>query len=323
MKRRRLAQELGWMVAYAVPLSILGTVAANLQSAPAGSPNVGAARARPVVPEAATPTSPRPAKTGAPLSEVLASAPPQPGSAPVDPVELATFEPTREDPCSASELPAVEASTVAERFFGDTSRPVVALTFDDGPSRENTPRILEVLARYEVPATFFVLGRRAEAMPDLLTDIVQDGHELANHGFSHTSLRSLWKSQIRDEVCRTSAAIEGQTGLRPALFRPPFGRYAPSAIPLVGGLNMSFVLWSVDSHDWELDDPQVIASKVIDAAHPGSIVLLHDRESVTVHALPAIITGLRQRGFELVTVSNATGLDAYVDSSAASSVDGT
>jgi peptidoglycan/xylan/chitin deacetylase (PgdA/CDA1 family) len=138
----------------------------------------------------------------------------------------------------------------------------------------------------------------------------ESGHELGNHAFSHRSLRSLWATQIRDELSTTNAAISDVIGRQPALFRPPFGRYAPSALTIIGELGMNVVLWSVDAFDWNRE-PAAIAAAVVHEPGPGDIVLLHDRTSRTVHALPAIIRGLRERGFELVTVSELTGLPAY------------
>ena len=113
---------------------------------------------------------------------------------------------------------------------------------------------------------------------------------------------------IRDEICRTDDAVEAAAGVRPALFRPPFGRYAESAVPLVGGLGHHFVLWSVDGADWETEDEAVVAQTIVGKARPGSIILLHDREPVTARALPSIIAGLREKGLEIEKVSTAAGL---------------
>lgn len=188
-------------------------------------------------------------------------------------------------------------------FSETTTSKRIALTFDDGPSRENTPRVLKVLRRADAHATFFVLGDRAERMPDVLAAVHEDGHEIGNHGFSHTSMRSLWKSQIREEVCRTHRAVEAATGQRPTLLRPPFGRYAPSAVPLAGGLGYDLVLWTVDAADWKTRDATAMAQSVVRSARPGAIILMHDREARSVEALPMILAGLKRRGFEVVAVS--------------------
>ncbi len=196
----------------------------------------------------------------------------------------------------------------------DTERSEVALTFDDGPSRSFTPRVLRTLAFHDVEATFFMLGERVEKMPDIAQAVVLAGHEIGNHTWSHPSMPSLWKSQIRDEVCQTNEVIQSATGLRPTLFRPPFGRFAPSAVPLLGALGFDFILWSADGGDWDVDDPQLIADRIVRDAKPGSIILLHDSKALTVEALPLVIAGLRGRGFSIVPASELVGLDPYQES---------
>ncbi len=204
-------------------------------------------------------------------------------------------------PCDTPVATLAGLDVVAQpRYGGTTDRRVVALTFDDGPSAENTPSVLHTLRHKDAPATFFVLGERVEKMPALTARIAAEGHELANHTWSHASLSSLFKSQLQDEVCRTAAAIESASGQRPTRFRPPFGRFPDSALPILGGLGQDVVLWTVDGNDWEHEDPEALAQSVVRAARPGSIILLHDREALTARALPSIIGGLRARGFEIV-----------------------
>lgn len=219
------------------------------------------------------------------------------------------------DPCDLEleALREVDPASVPQLFFGPTDDKVVALTFDDGPSPTYTPRVLRTLAHYDIQATFFMLGERVDKMPELTNAVVDAGHELGNHTWSHPSMRSLWKSQIREEVCGTTEAIRRATGLRPTLFRPPFGRFAPSAVPLLGALGFDFILWSADGADWDVEDPQRIAKSVVDEAKPGSIILLHDSKAITVEALPLVISGLKARGFSIVPVSELVGLDPYLE----------
>mgnify|MGYP001441879256 CR=1 FL=1 len=202
-----------------------------------------------------------------------------------------------------------EATVVKEVFFGDGDRPLVALTFDDGPNPATTRKLLHVLHEYGVPATFFVLGDRASKWPKLLADIRNDGHELGNHSWSHGSLRAMVPAQIRDELDDTNAAIARVTGATPGLFRPPFGRYAPSSLPIVAERGMNYVLWSVDGLDWGSEADE-IAHRVVADTHSGDIVLLHDATPKTAEALPAIIRGLRAKGLGFATVSDLTGLPA-------------
>jgi peptidoglycan-N-acetylglucosamine deacetylase len=189
-----------------------------------------------------------------------------------------------------------------EFFSGPRDRPRIALTFDDGPSRENTPRVLEVLAEQDAVATFFVLGDRVAREPGIVEAIARGGHEIGNHTRTHGSMRSMFPSEIEAEIDDTNRAIEEAAGVRPTLFRPPFGRYAPTAVPLVARRGMDLVLWTLDSEDWS-EDAEHVAEHVVERARAGDIVLLHDRGPVAARALPRIVQGLRARGFALVTVS--------------------
>lgn len=197
-------------------------------------------------------------------------------------------------------------------YRGDTSRPRVALTFDDGPSPTVTPGVLEVLREHGVRATFFVLGEPAERYPDTLRAIVEAGHELGNHGWSHTSFRSLFPSQIDGELDRTADRIEAVGGARPRLVRPPFGRFPESSVALAARRGEDFVLWSVDGGDTERSAGRPaldIANAVVRGAEPGAIVLLHDRNPTTLRALPLILGGLDRKGLQVVPVSELLDLD--------------
>jgi peptidoglycan/xylan/chitin deacetylase (PgdA/CDA1 family) len=217
--------------------------------------------------------------------------------------------PPEADPADPSTLQRAEREATATRevFFAPGDVPSVALTFDDGPSEGNTTRILEVLRRHGVHATFFMLGERAHKMPELVAEVAAAGHDIGNHSWSHGSLRSMLPSQIETELDDTNAAVAAVTGTTPGLFRPPFGRYAPSSLPIVAARGMNFVLWSVDAEDWGSEADEIAARVVADTG-PGDIVLLHDRTAATAAALPQIIVGLRAKGLQLVTVSELTGL---------------
>lgn len=198
-------------------------------------------------------------------------------------------------------------------YHGDTSRPRIALSFDDGPSPTVTPGVLEVLREHGVRATFFVLGDPADRYPDTLRAIVAAGHELGNHGWSHTSFRSLFPSQIEAELDRTADRIEALGGARPRLVRPPFGRFPESSVALAARRGEDFVLWSVDGGDTERSadagrSALDIANEVVRSAEPGAIVLLHDRNPTTLRALPLILGGLDRRGLEVVPVSELLDL---------------
>jgi peptidoglycan/xylan/chitin deacetylase (PgdA/CDA1 family) len=231
---------------------------------------------------------------------------------PADPITLVAAQPS--PPPHPSRPPALQLTpppppqppAVRVIFQGPSDANRIALTFDDGPSAELTPRVLDVLQHYDVHSTFFVLGRRAGQNPDVLRRIASEGHELGSHGWSHRSFRGLFHSQIREELADTAALIEEASGGRPRLLRPPFGTYADSATTIFEDMGLDVVLWTIDSRDWD-DDPAKTVETIVRKARPGSIVLLHDSEVATLRALPQIIGSLQSRGFELVTVSELIG----------------
>lgn len=189
----------------------------------------------------------------------------------------------------------------------------IALTFDDGPSR-TTPAILDVLDTYGVRATFFVIGSWVEQLPEIVRDTAARGHELGNHTWTHVDAdRTRELATLRDEVARTNDVIEGVTGRRPVLMRPPYGsdpgRFARVAAEC--GLEAT-VLWSVQSFDWQDPDPESIVEQVLAEVEPGTIVLFHDGQSetndaqpraATLAALPTVLDGLRSNGYAFATVS--------------------
>lgn len=191
----------------------------------------------------------------------------------------------------------------------------VALTFDDGPSDEWTPAILDVLGEHGATGTFFVLGGAIAGREEVLRRAVAEGHELGNHLYSHRDPATLSAAELRDELEHTNALIETATGLAPAHFRPPYAatdvRVARAA--RAAGMRRT-VLRSIDPADWSEPDPDRIAEHVHSRARPGSIVCLHDalppREprglatrEPTVAALRALVPELVRRGFRLVTVT--------------------
>ncbi len=201
-----------------------------------------------------------------------------------------------------AEEPTEEPTSVPPSGEVDcTQTDCVAITYDDGPSAELTPQLLDTLARLQAPATFFLLGSNVEANPEIARRIVEDGHEVANHTWTHRDMVNLDADARAAELQDTNAAIEEATGVRPTLMRPPYGSANDE---VVTESDMVVVQWDVDSEDWSNRDAQTTTANVLDAVEPGSIVLLHDIHPSTIESAPDIIEGLRDAGYTLVTVSD-------------------
>lgn len=203
-----------------------------------------------------------------------------------------------------------------------TVEPVAALTFDDGPDPELTPRILEVLAEHGVQATFNLMGWNALRHPDLVRAVVAAGHELGNHTWTHQDLAFQSTLQTRRQLQRGREAIERTAGVRPRFFRPPRGNLTGSAIASAAELGYDVLLWSVTRGGAGVGTPASVVDHLVGTVAPGDVVALHDgigrgtfdpggpgahqlraRRLVEVQALPAAVEGLLGRGLRLVTVS--------------------
>lgn len=186
----------------------------------------------------------------------------------------------------------------------------VALTFDDGPSPEHTPRILDMLDEAKVKAAFFVIGRKAEAHPDVVRDILARGHAVGLHGFGHDRLFSLRSiAFVRDDLRRGAAVLEAITGERPSLFRPPIGHTNPRIAKAARELDLTVVGWSLRALDGiAAARPERVAERVKSRLDHGAIVLLHDaaerddREPASLGALPAILAEMRRKNLKGVRV---------------------
>ncbi len=190
-----------------------------------------------------------------------------------------------------------------------TRRGQIALTFDDGPDPEYTEKVVDALG--PARATFFVLGRNARRHPELVRATASVGHEIASHGFGHERLTRLTpRRTIADLEAGRDAVVEATQGMPPRYYRPPHGLFNLAAWCAAPRLGMARALWSISSRDWaDAATPESIATRVLDAAAPGKVVLMHDaggrsgRAAVTVRAIPLILEGLRGRGLEPVTLT--------------------
>jgi peptidoglycan/xylan/chitin deacetylase (PgdA/CDA1 family) len=193
---------------------------------------------------------------------------------------------------------------------GGLREPLVALTFDDGPSRY-TPRILDILDKYNVKATFFAIGKNVERYPDIARRIVSEGHVIGNHTYSHPFWAPMeTPGRIKSEVDQAEAAIQKTTGVSTNLFRPPHGWRSPWMAQMLKKYNYSVVTWTVSPDDWSGIGSDVVSKRVLAKTHSGAIILLHDgletkdnfQKDNTIQALPAIISELKIRGYRFVTV---------------------
>jgi peptidoglycan/xylan/chitin deacetylase (PgdA/CDA1 family) len=196
----------------------------------------------------------------------------------------------------------------------------VAITFDDGPNATATLGVRDVLDRYGVKATFFLVGKALDARPDIAQALLADGMLLGGHSYHHDQWR--WLDPRYPELQRTIDAFKRKLGLCPRYYRPPHGQRTPFMSVLLDRRHMKSVTWDVSAGDWATDDPALIASRVLRDVRPGSVILLHDGldgrvdadRSVIVAALPMILDGLRAKGLHPVRVDELVDQPAYVDS---------
>lgn len=198
-----------------------------------------------------------------------------------------------------------------EIFFlqGPTDQKRIALTFDDGPDSRFSNDVLDVLKQYNVPATFFLLGSKAVANPEIVKRMQNEGHVIGNHTYAHPNLvEEADLETLESEVTRTEDALNEIIGYRTKLFRPPYGFLYNELVEKLGDMNYYVIGWSVDSLDWQEDTPEDITSKVVDNIQPGSIILMHDGaessgdRTNTILSLQQIIPKLQEQGYEFVTV---------------------
>lgn len=180
----------------------------------------------------------------------------------------------------------------------DKSKRMIALTFDDGPNY-NTSKIIDVLNKYDIKATFFVLGNRAINNKDILRKMVDSGMEIGNHTYNHLLLTKYDENKIRSEIEDTSEVIYNATKKRPKLLRPSYGS-VNNKIKKVA--NMPIIIWDIDTLDWKYHNSKRITSRVVNKVRDGDIILMHDIYSASLNALSNIIPILQDNGYEFVTI---------------------
>lgn len=205
---------------------------------------------------------------------------------------------------AAGQAYAVPA-TVGAGWHDCTLMPCVAVTYDDGPSRF-TPAVLDAFAARDSVATFFVLGQNSVGAGAILSRMTAEGHEVENHTWNHPNLTTLTPAQVAAQVGDTSRVVSQGSGRPVQVFRPPYGEYTRATLAAAG---MAAILWDVDTNDYQRPPEDVLVARAVDGPRSGSIVLMHDIHEPTVLATPAIVDGLLDRGFSLVTVEQLFGGD--------------
>ncbi len=206
-------------------------------------------------------------------------------------------------------FPAPSSSKVSYSSC-NVEQPYIALTFDDGPHAQNTPRLLDLLKERKIRATFFLIGQNALEYPDIVKRIVAEGHEVANHSFTHPNLVSFSEVNLREQLEKTHQAVLKASGVSMRLMRPPYGSLSETQRRWVNAnFGYRVILWDVDPLDWKFRDSERVQNEILSKTHAGSIILTHDIHKTTVDAMPATLDALREKGFKFVTVSELLSMD--------------
>jgi polysaccharide deacetylase family sporulation protein PdaB len=192
-----------------------------------------------------------------------------------------------------------------------TEEKKVAISFDAAWGNEQTQTLIDVLNRYQVKSTFFVVGAWADKYPDSVKALAGAGHEVCNHSNTHPHMPKLTNAQMAAQLTDCNNKIKSLTGTAPILFRPPYGDYNNALIETTRSLNMYPIQWDVDSLDWKNPTPLEIVNRVTTSVKPGSIVLFHNGALNTPTALPQVIENLQGRGYQIVPVSQLIYKDNY------------
>ena len=217
---------------------------------------------------------------------------------------------------AAASMAGYQSMAPTGQWFGPTfaggvrGRKQIALTYDDGPNDPHTLKLLEVLAKHNVRATFFMIGRYVQQRPDIARDVAQAGHVIGNHTFTHPLLIFKSGAQTRTELVDCRQALDDAIGKHSNLFRPPFGGRRPATIRIARELGLQTVMWNVTGYDWNAPPAAMIEKKVERQMRGGDVILLHDGghralgadRAQTVIATDNLIQRYKDEGYEFVTV---------------------
>jgi peptidoglycan/xylan/chitin deacetylase (PgdA/CDA1 family) len=206
---------------------------------------------------------------------------------------------------AAAPSAGIYANWIGKRFQrGTAAGKMIALTFDDGPNPRTTPRVVEALKQAGATATFFWIGDMVAKNPSTAMLVKNAGFEFGSHSWSHKNLRALSADGARQEIISAQDVIEKTTGVRPHLFRPPYGNINVNVNKITQDDNLVMVMWAVDSDDWQAKMTQdKVFERITTEVHPGAIILMHDIQEKTVQVLPRLLADLKAKGYQFVTVS--------------------
>ena len=195
----------------------------------------------------------------------------------------------------------------------DTQEPKISISFDAAWGNDDTPRILEILAKHNVHATFFMTGGWVESYPDDVRAIYEAGHDLGNHSENHKQMSTLSADECKQEIQKVHDKVKELTGQDMILFRPPYGDYNDTLIDTANSLGYHVIQWDIDSLDWKDYGADNIVSRVVDNDHlgNGAIILMHNGAKYTPDALERVITGLQEKGYEIVPISQLIYKENY------------
>lgn len=236
------------------------------------------------------------AASGSGVHDIAASATPEPADTNMTPE--ATVDPEG----AAAEI-AVVPTLPPEAISTPQPKPrskAVALTFDDGPSTENTPKVLEILKQYNAHATFFIVGNRAAAGAEILKQEIAQGCEIGNHSWDHTNLAKLSMKKVNKQYDKTADLVKKLVGYDIKLLRPPYGAISQK---MRDKLKHPMVLWNVDTLDWKTKKPKAILKQVKKTVKDGDIILMHDIHPTTAEALKTVLPWLIENDYDILTVS--------------------
>ncbi len=188
----------------------------------------------------------------------------------------------------------------------DTEKKIIALTFDDGPHPKQTPAILDILKKYNIKATFFVVGENAEYYPETMKRLCEEGHEIGNHTFSHVDIRKTKRNSLIDDIQKNHDIIKKYNNSEPTLLRPPGGVLNTDIKDIANSFGYNIILWNIDTRDWSHESVDSIENNILKNIENGSIILFHDyilNPTPTPEAINKIIPELQKEGYTFVTVS--------------------